>query len=125
MRAAGTRTVVAVRHLCFEDLDLPVLHWHNDTFAMPAGAKHLAATARCQNQAFAVGAHLLGLPFHLETPARDIERWPIGHAEALAQAGIDPHIIRRDAEFARVAGEAAAVRVMDDWLTNLEASLDH
>lgn len=43
------------------------LHWHGDTFAIPPGAVHLASSAACDNQAFALdGGRVVGLQFHLE-----------------------------------------------------------
>ncbi len=45
---------------------LPVLHWHGDTFDLPPGAAHLAASDRYPNQAFRVGEAAWGLQFHLE-----------------------------------------------------------
>jgi GMP synthase-like glutamine amidotransferase len=47
-----------------------VFHWHGDTFAIPAGAIHLAESEGCQSQAFLYDNRILGLQFHLEsTPA--------------------------------------------------------
>lgn len=46
-----------------------VLHWHGDTFALPAGALHLARSWGCENQAFRYGNNVLALQFHLEMSA--------------------------------------------------------
>jgi GMP synthase-like glutamine amidotransferase len=47
------------------------LHWHGDTFAIPPGATHVATSAACPSQAFALDdGRVVGLQFHLEeTPA--------------------------------------------------------
>ncbi|MBI5462794.1 MAG: gamma-glutamyl-gamma-aminobutyrate hydrolase family protein [Gammaproteobacteria bacterium] len=42
-------------------------HWHGDTFDLPPGAVHLAQSAVCRHQAYAIGERILGLQFHLET----------------------------------------------------------
>jgi GMP synthase (glutamine-hydrolysing) len=85
-----------------------ILHWHGDEFEIPPGASNLAMTAIGKHQAFAFGKHVLGLQFHLEVDTRFIERWLVGNAGELAQAGIDPRALRADAqqhgqELARVA----------------------
>jgi GMP synthase-like glutamine amidotransferase len=43
-----------------------VFHWHGDTFSIPTGAIHLAASKACTNQAFLYKTTVLGLQFHLE-----------------------------------------------------------
>jgi len=49
-------------------------HWHGDTFAIPPGATHLAASGACANQAFLYGRGVLGLQFHLEYTQDSIEK---------------------------------------------------
>ena len=48
-------------------------HWHGDTFEVPAGARHLASSEACRNQAFEYGT-TLALQFHLESTAESIAR---------------------------------------------------
>ncbi len=46
--------------------DLPVIHWHQDTFDIPAGARLLASSDVYPHQAFAIGRAAYGLQFHVE-----------------------------------------------------------
>jgi len=52
---------------------LTVLHWHGDTFDLPARAVHLAANERYANQAFRLGSAAWGLQFHLEVDGPAVE----------------------------------------------------
>ncbi|HEY3710983.1 MAG TPA: glutamine amidotransferase [Amycolatopsis sp.] len=101
-----------LRHLA----DVPVLHWHQERFDIPAGAVRLASTPACPNQAFAVGPHVLGLQFHLEADPRALERWLIGHAQSLTTLGLHPQPLRDAAAGAGPALAAAATRVLTEWL---------
>lgn len=98
----------------------PVLHWHGDEFAIPTGAHSLAHTPGFPHQAFAV-ARTLALQFHLEADHRVIERWLIGHAHELHHNGIDPRTIREQAQRHGPRLEALAIRVLSDWLDEVEA----
>ncbi|HTP60214.1 MAG TPA: type 1 glutamine amidotransferase [Spirochaetia bacterium] len=42
-------------------------HWHGETFDLPPGARHIARSAACENQAFTVGDRVIALQYHLET----------------------------------------------------------
>lgn len=102
--------------------DVPVLHWHGDRFEIPAGATRLAGTPVCDNQAFGVGRHVLALQCHLEADPRHIERWLVGHACELAQAGIDPRILRAEARALRSVVPQAAREVFASWLDGIGAA---
>ena len=45
---------------------IPCVHWHRDTFSLPEGAVHLAASPRFPHQAFRWGDRAYGLQFHVE-----------------------------------------------------------
>ncbi|MFY0480011.1 glutamine amidotransferase [Achromobacter marplatensis] len=102
--------------------DTPVLHWHGDQFDIPAGATRLAGTAIGQNQAFSLGDSVLGLQFHLEADTRLIERWLVGHACELAQAGIDPRALRAQAQAVQERLAAASGAVFRAWLDGVDAA---
>lgn len=96
---------------------VPVLHWHGDAFAIPAGAVHFASTSLCATQAFALGPSVLGLQFHPEADTtHDLEPWLIGHAAELAGAKIDPRAIREDARRYGPALANAARAMFAEWL---------
>lgn len=101
---------------------VPVLHWHGDRFEIPAGASLLAGTDLCAHQAFSLGPQVLALQCHLEADPERIERWLLGHACELAQAGIDPRLLRAQAAALRAALPRAAQAVFGAWLDGLTAT---
>lgn len=57
----------------FDERDeMTVLHWHGDTFELPAGAVQLFSSEACENQAFTFEDHVVGLQFHLEMKEENI-----------------------------------------------------
>ncbi len=112
---AGRRSVLAPL------AGVDVLHWHGDNLDLPDGAERLAFTRACPVQAFAVGAHALGLQFHIETEPAQLERWLIGHAVELARAGLAPSMLRAQAARSGAATAAAGRRVLGDWLAQVVA----
>jgi GMP synthase-like glutamine amidotransferase len=86
---------VVLSETCHEDAllaglptDLTVLHWHGDTFDLPAGAVHLAGNDRYANQAFRLGPAAWGLQFHLEVTQPAVEGFIDAFvAEAAAAVG--------------------------------------
>lgn len=64
------------------------LHWHGDTFALPADAIRLGSSAGCGEQGFLVPGRCLGLQFHFEADealarafvegSADFSLWPKG-----------------------------------------------
>ncbi len=95
-----------------------VLHWHGDTFDLPATATRLASTPITKNQAFAIGSHVLGLQFHMEADPLKIERWLIGHACELVAAGIDIAVLRSDARLYGAAIAEAGQACLKAWLAS-------
>ncbi len=51
------------------------VHWHSDTFSLPVGAVHLAATRVTPHQAFRWGATVYGLQFHVEVDRTLAAAW--------------------------------------------------
>ena len=108
--AAGLRGPLA------ELAHAPVLHWHGDTFDVPAGCELLAATPLTPHQAFSCGRGQLALQFHAEMDARLMDTRLIGHCCELAQTGNDPRTIRADALRLGQAARAAGLKFIRRWL---------
>jgi len=99
---------------------VPVLHWHGDTFDLPQGAVHLAATPRYRHQAFAWERHGLALQCHIEATASALERWYIGHAVEIATTpGVSVPVLRAEGERWSPALAPVAGRVLATWLDGL------
>jgi GMP synthase (glutamine-hydrolysing) len=97
-----------------------VLHWHGDTYDLPSGARHLAASALYENQAFAWGAHCLALQFHPEFDPRRLEQWLIGHCmEIAATPNVTPASLRADTALHASQAQTAAEQFFTTWIASL------
>lgn len=109
---AGLRSPLAA----FVD-QTPVLHWHGDTFDLPEGATLLASSDLYPHQAFSWGSCALALQFHIETTARGLERWFIGHAGEIAQtAGVSVPTLRVASALYAADAEAKGRQCLAAWL---------
>jgi GMP synthase-like glutamine amidotransferase len=54
--------------------EVDVFHWHGETFDLPQGSAHLAASDACRNQAFQLGPCAIGLQFHLEVTPESLRQ---------------------------------------------------
>lgn len=103
--------------------DTHVLHWHGDTFDLPAGARHLASTDRYPNQAFAWGRNCLALQFHPEFDVRMVEQWLIGHAHEIAHTSdVSLAALRLDAAQYGGRFQSASRAFWNGWLASLGAT---
>jgi len=95
-----------------------VFQWHGETFDLPPGARALACSAVCPNQAFQVGTRVMGLQFHLETTPASALALICHCADELRLP--QPHVQTEQALRAvPLASYAAINRLMDKVLTYL------
>jgi GMP synthase (glutamine-hydrolysing) len=101
--------------------DAEVLHWHGDTFDLPAGTMHLAATKAVGNQAFSRGRNILALQFHLEADPARLEEWYVGHTVELTAAGVSVANLRAGTHRVAHKLRPQAEAIFGRWLSELSA----
>lgn len=106
-----------LRHL----VDVPVLHWHGDTFTLPDGVELLASSHVYEHQAFRRGPNILALQFHAEMGLDPrfndwIEQWP----ESVIEAGHDEASMRAAHDRLGPAAVAAGQAMIAEWLKGLD-----
>lgn len=95
--------------------DVPVLHWHGDTFDLPEGVELLASTAAYPHQAFRRGRNLLALQFHAEMGEDPrFEAWLDG-ADKDARAGL-----RAEHDALGPAAVVAGRAMIAEWLAQID-----
>ncbi len=106
----------ALRHL----VDVPVLHWHGDTFTLPEGTELLASSHLYAHQAFRRGPNLLALQFHAEMGEDEryhqwIDKWP----DAVQASGKTPDDLRAEQDRHGSRAVAAGRAMLTQWLETL------
>ncbi|WP_324742559.1 glutamine amidotransferase [Tsuneonella sp. CC-YZS046] len=107
-----------LRHI----VDVPILHWHGDTFTLPDNVDLLASSHVYEHQAFRRGRSLLALQFHAEMGLDPrfnawIEEWP----ESVAEAGGDETSLRAAHDTLGPAAVQAGQAMIAEWLGKLQA----
>lgn len=116
LNAAGAGS--ALRHLT----DVPVLHWHSDTFDLPDGVELLASTQTYAHQAFRRGRNLLALQFHAEMGEDPrFEDWLTHFWADLDSANQCRIALRQDHDRHGPGAVAAGRAVIGEWLADVEA----
>lgn len=106
-----------LRHI----VDVPMLHWHGDTFTLPPNVELLASSHLYRHQAFRRGSNLLALQFHAEMgldPRFDawLESWP----DAVEAAGTDAASLRTAHDALGPGAVSAGQAMIAEWLRHLD-----
>jgi GMP synthase (glutamine-hydrolysing) len=67
---------------------VPCVHWHRDTFSLPARAVHLAASRGTPHQAFRYGSRAYGFQFHIEVDSNLAQGWSRHLPEGVVLEGV-------------------------------------
>lgn len=106
-----------LRHIA----DVPVLHWHGDTFTLPDNVELLASSPLYAHQAFRRGNNILALQFHAEMGLDPrIEAWIEGGQAAMARAGTAEARLRADHDALGPGAVAAGQAMIAEWLEGFD-----
>lgn len=100
-------------------------HWHGETFSIPAGARRIAASAHCANQAFVLGPHL-AMQCHVEMTVELISAWCRNGARSIERnlkksPAVQPvDEIQRDLETRLADLHRVADHIYDRWTAGLQ-----
>ncbi len=93
------------------------MHWHGDTFSIPKGARRLASSKGCNNQAFSSGDKVFGFQFHFEYSPAHIKEFFKDPGNALKP---EKYVQRQDAIMKNARGFKLLKTIMGRILSNIE-----
>lgn len=96
----------------------PAFQWHSEAFEVPAWGMRLAAGWECPNQGFRLGS-AVGVQFHLEVTAREVERWAQRYADELPAVGKSRERIARECREHEPQMAELAARLLDNFLASV------
>ncbi|MFT4149511.1 MAG: type 1 glutamine amidotransferase [Paracoccaceae bacterium] len=97
--------------------EFPIFQWHSDTFTLPPGAAHLAASAGAAHQAFRLGRATYGMQFHFEANRATVADWTRSFpdlTERMRPGWIAEHPARAATEGR--AADAAGLAIARAWV---------
>ena len=103
--------------------EVPVFHWHGDTFDLPPQASLLARGEKCQNQLFRRGA-IAGVQFHLEVTSAEARQWAGRYAGELSHVGKSAQQVVAECEAFESEMHQLAVRLMQNFLALIDRGAD-
>ncbi|HZU64170.1 MAG TPA: glutamine amidotransferase [Novosphingobium sp.] len=105
-----------LRHIA----EVPVLHWHGDTFTRPEGVELLASSALYPHQAFCRGETVLALQFHAEMGLDPrFDAWVAQGPGDIAEAGHTEATLRAAHDTHGATAVAAGQAMIGEWLAGL------
>lgn len=100
-----------------------VIQWHYEAFSVPEGARALASSVNCPNQAWSMGPHL-AMQFHIEMDRTKAHEWAADEDPVWAAARErydsvqDAAGIRAGVEWHLVQHQATADHIYRTWLSH-------
>ncbi len=112
----------------FGDLqEFESFHWHGETFSIPRGARNIASSEYCANQAFSLGKHL-AMQCHVEMTPQLIRAWcEEWHKEVASLSVRTPSVqppleILRDLDARTEKLNGVARNLYERWISGLRAT---
>ncbi len=93
-----------------------VLHWHGDTFGLPAGATRFAASEGCPEQGFFIPGKCLALQFHMEVDPLLVKEYVAGQGTWPSGRWVqDPKAIANEAVMHCILNSQVLFSLLDEF----------